>query len=250
MKKQAKVKQNIKPKKVVRSKIQPVPHKKVKRRKIRYGRILFALVCIALILYILSFLLDAPIRNILVSGNTHITDQEVIELAGIQNYPSYYKTFTFEMKKKLEQDFRIKKATVKKKQKTVFITIVENTPLFYNQTTGKTILLDLRETETINDAPVLLNYVPDTIYETFQKKMQLVNAEILDRISEIMYQPNNVDAERFLFIMADGNYVYVTLETLERINNYISIYAEFVNKYGNKKGILNLDSGQYFTMLE
>ncbi len=233
---------------VKRKKIKKI---KTKKRKIRYGRILIALVCCICFFFIGSKLLDFRIQNIYISGNQYLSDQEIIELAGIENYPSYYKTFAFEISKKLEQDSRIAKAIVKKKKRrSIWIEITENTPLFYNQTTGKTILLDFREVAEMEQVPVLVNYVPDTIYETFKQKMKLVDTDLIARISEIMYQPNHVDEERFLFIMCDGNYVYVTLETLESINNYVNIYAEFTSKYGNKKGILNLDSGQYFTILE
>lgn len=227
--------------------------KKIKRKriKIRYGRILIAFVCLAFLLFLFSLFLKLPIRNIYIVGNTHISDQEIIELAGIQNYPSIIKTRASDLQKRLKKDPRIISATIKKRKwKELHIEIVENNPLFYNQTTNQTIMSDFREIEEIWDAPVLLNYVPDTIYETFKKKMQKIDLEVLNRVSEIMYQPSNVDEERFLFTMRDGNYVYLTLETFENINNYVSIYAEFTSKYGNKKGILNLDSGQYFTILD
>ncbi|MBD9085093.1 cell division protein FtsQ, partial [bacterium] len=68
----------------------------------------------------------------------------------------------------------------------------------------------------------------------------------LKRISEIKYDPNSVDEERFLFTMNDGNYVYLTLIHLEKINNYVDILKNFENK----KGILYLDSGEYFKVME
>lgn len=222
-----------------------------RHRKLRYDRVFIVLGCFAFILFLFFQLLKLPIRNIYIAGNVYISDQEIIELAEVQNYPSIIKTNTSLLKKKLQEDPRIISAKIqKRKWKELHIEIIENMPLFYNQTTNKTILSDLREIEGFWDAPVLLNYVPDTIYTTFQTQMQKINFEILNRVSEIMYQPSNVDEERFLFTMRDGNYVYLTLETFENINNYVSIYAEFTSKYGNRKGILNLDSGQYFTILE
>lgn len=227
-----------------------VPKIKPKRRKIRYGRILLVFFIFCICFYFVSFLLKIKIQNIYIKGNEKLSDQEIIELANLQNYPSYAKTFRMELKRKLEQDPRIVSAKIQKKKWKVYIEIKENIPLFYNQTTKKTILFDFRETEELWNAPILLNYVPDTIYEQFKKKMKQIEPDILERVSEIMYQPNKVDEERFLFTMCDGNYVYLTLETLEIINHYVSIYAEFTSKHGNKKGILNLDSGQFFTILE
>ena len=46
--------------------------------------------------------------------------------------------------------------------------------------------------------------------------------------------------------MNDGNYVYLTLNKFNKINHYIEIIKEF----NNKKGILYLDSGEYFKVIE
>lgn len=246
-----------KPTKIVKRKKLPkrpsIPtkkRKKVTHRKIRIGRILFALVFLSIFLFLISKCLNIPIRNIYIEGNVHLTDQEIIELAGIENYPSIIKTYKTEIEKRLKKDPRIASVKIRKKRgKEIHIHIVENHALFYHQTLHVTVLSNLNEIEEKWNVPILLNYVPDTIYDKFKTKMQQIDTNILDRTSEIMYQPSHVDEERFLFIMRDGNYVYLTLETFENINNYIDIYAEFIHKYGNKKGILNLDSGQYFTLL-
>ena len=76
--------------------------------------------------------------------------------------------------------------------------------------------------------------------------MILVAPDILSRISEIEYKPNDVDTNRFLLSMQDGNYVYLTLSKFKNINNYI----EIVRKNKKKKGILYLDSGEYFKVYE
>ena len=47
---------------------------------------------------------------------------------------------------------------------------------------------------------------------------QINNSRTLN-ISEIKYDPNSVDVERFLFTMTDGNYVYITLERFEVVRH-------------------------------
>lgn len=94
--------------------------------------------------------------------------------------------------------------------------------------------------------PVLLNYVPDTIYEDFLSHMAELDPDILTRISEMKYDPNEVDEKRFLFSMNDGNYVYVTLNTISKMNHYVEIMKEVLAKYKEEKGILFLDEGEYF----
>ena len=76
--------------------------------------------------------------------------------------------------------------------------------------------------------------------------MRKVKSEVLNKISEIVYAPDEVDDERILLTMTDGNYVYLTLKKFSVINDYNDIVKEF----DNKKGILYLNSGGYFKIME
>ena len=84
--------------------------------------------------------------------------------------------------------------------------------------------------------------MPDNIYSDFLNSISSIDYDIVKRISEIKYDPNEVDEGRFLLTMNDGNYVYLTLNKFDKIDNYLDIIKEF----DNKKGILYLDSGEYF----
>lgn len=221
--------------------------KKVKKRKIRFGRIFLVLIIIFLFFYLLASVIKFPIKNIYIKGNNILSDQEIIEMVGIENYPSIFSKTNLEMKQKLEKNMFIKKAKIEKKYLSeVHITIEENYPLFYDSNKNKTVLLNKKETNKKLNAPLLMNYVPDTIYDLFFEKMSLLDDSIIKRISEIKYDPNDVDEERFLLYMSDGNYVYLTLEKFNVINNYVNI----IKTFNNKKGILYLDSGEYFKILE
>ena len=94
--------------------------------------------------------------------------------------------------------------------------------------------------------PTLINYVPDTIYLEFIESMKKIDKDILNRISEIKYDPNDVDDRRFLLTMNDGNYVYININ---RFNN-LNMYQKLITKLMGKKGILYLDSGEYFKIIE
>ena len=221
--------------------------KKVKKRKIRFGRIFLVLIILFLFFYLLANIFKFPIKNIYVKGNNILSDQEIIEIAQIENYPSIFSKSSNEMKKRLEKNIYIKKAKITKKYlREVHITIEDNYPLFYDSDKKKTILLNKKKTTEKLNAPLLINYVPDTIYNLFLEKMSSLNYDTIKRISEIKYDPNEVDEERFLLTMSDGNYVYLTLEKFEVINNYVDI----IKTFNNKKGILYLDSGEYFKIME
>lgn len=227
--------------------IQPKQH--IKKTKIRYGRILFALLVIGLLCRFFSFCYQAPIKNIIIKGNSFYTDQEIIDLAGIRDYPSNFQNSSKKIKKRLEQNTYIESAQITKSMAgLVTITILENYPLFYYQPNNKTVLWNGTEVNAMFDVPLVVNYIPNVKYEQFMSKMKGVSKEILTRISEMKYDPNEVDDGRFLLSMRDGNYVYLTLTRFSLINHYIDILSK--SEFSGKKGILKLDAGNSFEILE
>ena len=221
--------------------------KKNKKRKLKIGRLFITIILIGLIIYAIKTFCQFPIKNIFVTGNKYIKDQEIIDLANIQDYPSIFKYSSKKIERNIKKSDYIKNVKVtKKKLSQVYIKVEENNVLFYNSTNKKTVLNNGKEVKKELDGPILVNYVPDKVYKKLIEQMRLVDIDIINRISEIKYDPSKVDEERFLLTMSDGNYVYITLEKLENINNYVKISLEIINKFGNKNGILNLDAGEYF----
>lgn len=226
----------------------PIKNQPKQKLRLRYGRIFITIIFLITIFTLGHYILQIPIKNIIIKGNTTIKDQTIIELAGIENYPSIIQTNTAKVKKKLEKEQYIKEATVTKKKTTIIITIQENRPLFYYAPKKETILLDKSTTKEILTAPIVINYIKDTIYSKFIPAMEKVKPEVLIRISEIKYDPNEVDEGRFLLTMSDGNYVYLTINKFENINAYIEIIKQ--KQFENKKGILYLDAGNSFEIIE
>lgn len=216
-----------------------------KKRKISGKKVLrfFLLVAAALIAY--SILTHTKISNIYITGNNTLKDQEIIRLAGLEDYPSVVKNGSLIIKKRLKSSDMIIDAKVRISFNKVYIEIKENRPLFYNKSKNKTIMLDGKEMDMIT-TPYLLNYIPDTIYDEFVKKMTDINPDILERISDIEYNPNTVDSKRFYLSMTDGNYVYLTLNYFNKINGYL----DMIKQFNGRKGILYLDSGGYFEIKE
>lgn len=216
-----------------------------KKRKISGKKVLrfFLLVAAGLIAY--SILTHTKISNIYITGNNTLKDQEIIRLAGLEDYPSVVKNGSLIIKKRLKSSDMIIDAKVRISFNKVYIEIKENRPLFYNKSKNKTIMLDGKEMDMIT-TPYLLNYIPDTIYDEFVKKMTDINPDILERISDIEYNPNTVDSKRFYLSMTDGNYVYLTLNYFNKINGYL----DMIKQFNGRKGILYLDSGGYFEIKE
>ena len=216
------------------------------KRKLKLIPILILLVAIVLIYFLVKFVLDIRVQNIFVSGNHYLNDDYIIEKAGLEDYPSYFANPSFIIKNKLTKDIFIKDAKITKKFFAVVnIEVEENDVLFYKESDGKYVLEDGQEVTSIpyNTNPItVVNYIPDTVYDKFVKKMNSVDDEVKEKISEIKYSPSEYDESRFVLYMVDGNYVFINISKFNSINYYNEIYPTL----GGKKGVLYLDSGNHF----
>ena len=226
--------------------------KKVKKKvHIKILPILILLLVIGLIYLIYSYISKLPITNIYITGNNYLSDQEIIELANIENYPSFLLTTSKKIKTNISKNSLISKVRVTKNWwGIVNIEVEEHNILFRQYNDEETLVLDNKN--TIKDSnyryqvPKLLNYVPDNKYNSFIKGMNKVNEDVKLQISEITYVPNDQDKDRFLLYMNDGNYVYLTLTKFKQIN----YYEDILKKLKGSKGILYLDSGNHFKTFE
>lgn len=217
---------------------------KKSKKKLKIGRVLLAFFLLFLTFFVVYNIINIKITNIYISGNYYLSDQEIIDKANISNYPSVIKSV--KQIKNLKNDIYIKDVKVKVKLTKVYIEITENRPLFYSINMGQTVLLDGKTTSIKYPVPTLLNYVIDSVYTTFVEELGKLNIDILNRISEIKYNPNDVDDNRFLLLMTDGNYVYINNKTFSKLNKYM----EIIKNFPDKKGILYLDYGNNFEIIE
>lgn len=220
--------------------------KKIRIRILPIIIIIFILTLLSGSVYLLSLI---PIKNIYISGNNYLKDQEIIELAKIENYPSFLKTRMKDMKKNIKKSPYVKSVTIKKKILGIVEIQIEEYNILFRKEENNKIVLEDKEELIDNEkfqVPILLNYIPDTKYDGFIKGMNQVTPSIKNQISEIRYYPNTQDEDRFLLYMNDGNYVYLTLTKFKQIN----YYEDVLEKLDGKKGILYLDSGNHFKIME
>ena len=225
--------------------------KKVKK-KIKIKWLPFFILCIALLslYFCYELLISFRITNIYIENNHILKDQEIIELAGISDYPSFLKTASKSIEKRVEDSPYITNVSVKKKLfGQVILKVEEAIPLFINSE-GKMVLSNKKEVENDRNLVLttLLNYTPDTKYEKLIEELTNTLEDVRLKISEIKYEPTERDKDRFLLLMDDGNEVYLTLTKFDRINYYDNILEEL--NLECQKGILNLDSGNHFELKE
>lgn len=223
--------------------------KKKKRLKL-IPFLLFVLV-ITGAFFLVDVLLDTRVENIVIKGNKLVTDQQIIDEAGLSNYPSFYKTTSYNIKKALEKNSFIKEVKIKRSfYHVITIEVSEYKVLLKEETTGKLVLENMNEVTTDQEIPYtvprLVNDVPKDKYSKLLKNLLKVKRSVRSSISEFYYDPNEFDKDRFLLYMDDGNSVYLTLTKFRMINYYNDVLPQL----DGKKGILYLDSGNHFQIME
>lgn len=221
----------------------------VKRKKLRVFRLLLLLFVIAIISFFVYLYVTTNTQNIIIKGNNYISDEEVLQETDLKNYPSFILTMPSKIQKKLAKNEYIKSVKVRRKFYHTFeITIKEYDVLFKNDTLNKYVLDNKKEIMSDLEfrVPRLVNYTPDKKYSSLIENMKSVDKSILGKISEISYQPNEFDKDRFLLLMDDGNSVYLTLTKFEMID----YYNEVLGQLEGRRGILYLDSGNHFKIME
>lgn len=222
-----------------------------KRVKRRFNPLKFlSFIAFIIICYFSTmYLFDIKTKNIVVLNNNYYSDEKIIETAGIENYPKFILLNTNKIKKKLLKLDLIENVTIKKKWNFVLeLTIKEKKILYLVRSENKYRLSDnkLYDIDDVLSVPTLINYVPESNEKKFVEAFKNIDNNIISMISEIEYSKTSYDSDRFLLYMNDGNMVYVTTTKLKSLNKYVDI----VKKLENKKGILYLDSGNYFEIKE
>lgn len=222
--------------------------KKVKKR-FNFMKFISFIIVLFILYSLISFLLNIKTKNIVILNNNYYNDDVIIEESGIMNYPKFILLNTNKIKKKVESLELVDSVVVRKKINFILeITVNEKKILYYSKSNNNYKLSDgsVYKSNEIYGIPTLINYIPSDIEEKFITKFNKIDSNIINLISEIEYSKTEFDSERFLLYMNDGNLVYITVNKVELLNKYLDI----VKTLESKKGILYLDSGNYFEIKE
>lgn len=223
--------------------------KRKKRKRLKIKSVLIFLLFILFLIGIAYALTLIKVRTYYVYNNTYLTDAEVLKELKLDKNSSFVTINTYYEKSLIKKSKFIKDVKIKRTlDLEIKVDIKEYKILFYDSKSKKTVIENGEAIDYLDtNSPVLVNSIDDKdVYKNLVKKMNKINNNVLSTISEISYSPNGIDKERFLLSMNDGNYVYVTLTKLSKINDYKKI----IDSVENKKGILYLDYGNYFVPKE
>lgn len=216
---------------------------KQKKRKVNYKRILLFLLIICIIGLFIYGLFTFPIKNIYVKDNIYLNDQEIIDLAEINNYPSLISTTKSKIKKRLLKNPIIKSVNITKKiSGTIIIRVEEYRPLFFDSLSNKYVLSNTKTTDKVFFVPILINSMPKEIYEKMIKALDKIEDVVLLKLSEIEYSKTEHDLERFKITTTDQIKIFVNIRNFEDIN----YYNKLLSSLEGKKGTWYLDYGDYF----
>ena len=221
---------------------------KKKKKRLRVKNVFIFVLILAVLVGAICLLSLLKVKTYYIYNNKYLSDKEVLDELKLNKKSSFLFTNTFSEKAIIRKSKLIKDVKIRKTiSLEIKVDITEYKILFVNDN-NKSVLENGNEIDYVYDnAPVLINKVEDKeIYKKFINKMNKVNDDVLDIISEIKYVPNGIDKERFIFSMNDGNYVYITISKLTKINEYKSV----IDSVENKRGILYLDYGNYFVPKE
>ena len=219
--------------------------KKKKRRRIKFKRVFLTLFFILLLAGAGYYFVNMPINNIYVKNNTYISNEEILSFANIDNSSSFVLLNTKEVINNIKKNKYVDKVKITKKFSNKLIIDIKEFDIICLLPDNKVMLSNgsmLDNMYNITDIPMLSSKLEDeNIIKDFANKFLKVDRNILRQISEIIYEPVNVDRERFLLYMDDGNSVYVTLTKIDKLNKY----NEIVEKMSGVEGTIYLDSGNY-----
>lgn len=226
---------------------QPTKRKKL---KLKLNVVFNALLILVIAGLLMSYVLTLKIKNIKILGTTEIKDINIIEKINISDYPYIYKLNIKKSEKTLEEIPLIKDVKIKRN---IFgkltIEIEEEKILFFYKYNNKYITNSgnsITDEKEYYGYPTLINFTPDTVFESFVNGLNKIDYNIIKMINEIEYTPYKsadgtiIDNNHFTLKMNDTNTVMIDTVNIKNLNKYQTIIAS--PDMDSKHGIIYLDT--------
>ena len=170
--------------------------KKKKKRKLRIKVILKILFFLIIVVSLTYYIFNLKIKNINIIGNKNVKDVTIIEKAGIKDYPEIYKLNTKKIEKNINTIPLITKTQIKRNLfGKITIEVEESKILFFYKYNNKYITSSNDSIENTKDYygyPTLINFTPDTIFDSLVNGLTKIDYDIVKMINEIEYTPYKV----------------------------------------------------------
>ncbi|HLS08720.1 cell division protein FtsQ/DivIB [Lentibacillus sp.] len=223
--------------------------KKANRRLIFYLSIFFCL--IAIIVYLQSPL--SHVKTIVVSGNSFVPDDKVIEQSGIAKDKNIWTVDATEASRAISENPVIQQAEVNRKLPwTINIDVTEfnhvgyvmQNERYYPVLGNGNVLKDMEQQNVSGDAPLLIGFSDKDYLNQMTQELKNLPTSILELISEIHWKPSDENERKIVLYMNDG---YMVDGTIRNFSENMGIYPSIVSQLDpESKGIIHIGAGAYF----
>ena len=218
-----------------------------KKIQINIKKLIILVLSIYLIASFSFYIINQPIRNIVIRGTYLVSDIEIIRAADIAHFPSIIRTRPRTLENRIQNIDIVESVTVRRDLRFRLIIEVEEAKIiFHNANNNQVMLSSGRYIEANNrlpSIPTLINFAPEAVLTEFAKNLGTLDYGVLSLISEIEYSPMisseglTIDDTRFILYMNDGNHVFVNASRARNLRYYPRIFASLQGV----QGILYLD---------
>jgi cell division protein FtsQ len=231
-----------------------IPKLKEQRKKKANRRIIILLTLFFLLVISIVYFQSplSKIREIHVTGNSYIPTNDIIEASNLTDKTVVFNLKKDDIKKRILTLPEVKNVDVSIKfPNDVSIQIEEYRQLGYIMQEGT--LKPLLETGSVNHylngamnpiGPVITNFGDKDILNVLVKQLKVMDEEIRNSISQIIYSPKDTDKFGIIAFMNDGFEVRGTLRTFaEKMSYYPAVVKQLPP---DNKGIIDLEVGLFF----
>lgn len=213
---------------------QAIKDKKIRQRKrlikIYTRRLVFLVLFIVFGLSV--YLLDQSelfrVKSVSVTGNTHVSDEEVIALSEIIAGERMWLLSKSSISKKVSGSLWVKGVNVVKSQNIVTIEVTEHRVLGYKVTdkislllqSGQLIPLKESQLDWIATGALISGFDEETLLKKLVDSFAKVDDSIMMFVSEIHQSSVSYDEALIRLIMSDGNQIFTDFAALDLINEY------------------------------
>ena len=196
---------------------------------------LYSFICgftvLVLFIVFLLFSRESKVFDVTVSGNRYFDEQDIIKTGSVND--NYFLNVPFLIENKLKKHPLINNAKVSLLDgKVINLEIEEKKIVGYRLTDesefeailsdGSLYTLKDNEIYLISNAPQISIANEDKLSKLC-KNIDELEPDIIKQISEINSYPFTYDPDMYEFVMADGNYCFVSLNDINKIVEYYSI---------------------------
>lgn len=204
--------------------------------KLTYFLCSLLIIVSSFMIYYFSF--DSRVKVLAATGNYYYTDQQILEMAGLNSKTRMLLAPAFVIEQRLSTDPLIESVSVKKGQESILVNVKEKTIIGYYvkdghnymlTNEGESILINEKYLNNIIHIPLLSDFSDEQlkmIWQEFKKYDSLLTREVIEKIAEMVPYSTSYDSNMIKITMQDGNMVYTSVPDLMMMSHYEDMLSQ------------------------